>query len=148
MTDDERAEAEDAEARSRAWAVGAHLNPACWYWPAPETCTFSDDDAANSFLAWWHSDQCAICGHTCHDLQPDHDHETGLMRGYLCRSCNTKEGLVFDEDSVYTRYRLRPPAVILGIRILYWNWDAIQARNQRLAIAAHLGIPVSAVVLP
>lgn len=38
---------------------------------------------------------CAICGRsqpTSHDWHTDHDHETGSVRGVLCRQCNTGLG--------------------------------------------------------
>ena len=39
---------------------------------------------------------CAICGISQHELgrnlDIDHDHETGFIRGLLCQKCNTKLG--------------------------------------------------------
>ena len=38
---------------------------------------------------------CQICGKKCGaglQLAVDHDHQTGLFRGFLCFSCNTKLG--------------------------------------------------------
>jgi len=43
---------------------------------------------AGSVLARWQNGRCAICGRMS-DLVCDHDHATGLVRGWLCRSCNT-----------------------------------------------------------
>lgn len=38
-----------------------------------------------------HGAFCHICG-SLSDLVIDHNHNTGLIRGILCRSCNTKLG--------------------------------------------------------
>lgn len=69
-------------------------------------------------LADWQAGRCAICGRTG-DLVCDHDHATGLVRGWLCRSCNTLEGLHQGDDTIFARYRERPPAAILGLEIRY-----------------------------
>lgn len=42
--------------------------------------------------------RCAICGAEC-ELVVDHDHETGKVRGLLCRNCNLALG--FLEDSIF-----------------------------------------------
>lgn len=39
---------------------------------------------------------CAVCGRTDH-LCVDHDHETGEIRGILCRRCNSALGLLGDD---------------------------------------------------
>lgn len=47
---------------------------------------------------------CAICG--TEDTSPwdwfciDHDHQTGTVRGLLCRSCNTAIGQVADSPEI------------------------------------------------
>ena len=51
------------------------------------------------------SGRCAICGT---DLHPgkwaiDHDHETGRVRGILCRSCNIMLGLAMDDQSILAK---------------------------------------------
>ena len=75
-----------------------------------------DGDA--SILVRWQGGRCAICGKG-KDLVCDHDHETGLVRGWLCQSCNTMEGTSREPDTIFARYRERPPAVILGLTIRY-----------------------------
>lgn len=125
------------------------VNPVCWSWPAEcptkesarqETfsyaerlgCTpeqaqvlwdleraagvMSDDDV----LARWHDGRCAICGRAS-DLVCDHDHQTGLVRGWLCRSCNAREGANRQPGTIFARYRECHPAAILGLTVRYLN---------------------------
>lgn len=40
----------------------------------------------------WQDGRCGMCGFR-EQLVEDHCHETGLVRGLLCRSCNTLEGM-------------------------------------------------------
>ena len=94
-------------------------DPVCWLWPAPETCTFASDEVARDFLRYWHNGQCAACG-SPGDLVQDHDHETGLVRGYLCRSCNGLEAGASDKTT-WGKYRRRNPATILGISLRYYS---------------------------
>jgi hypothetical protein len=114
-----------AEARKIQEAY-ANRDPACWSWPAPETCTFADDESAAAFLNWWNHD-CAVCGAAgTGGLVEDHDHRTGLVRGRLCRSCNAQEGR--SDAGVFQKYRERSPAAILGISVRYhraWTGDAV-----------------------
>lgn len=74
-------------------------DPACWSW----TVTATDLDDAKScpehfghVLLWnWQCGQCATCGKPSSEATPlvrDHDHETELVRGLLCKSCNIFEG--------------------------------------------------------
>lgn len=64
--------------------------------------------------------KCAICEitlteSTCH---VDHDHNTGLIRGLLCRACNTGLGLYGDSTDRLSRaisYLERPPLNILSV---------------------------------
>lgn len=124
-------------------------NPVCWYWPAErpteedarrklfeyaertgctpgQTQVLWDLECAagalgdSEVLAQWHSGRCAICGRAS-DLVCDHDHATGLVRGWLCRSCNTSEGTNREPDTIFARYRERHPASILGLTIRYLN---------------------------
>lgn len=49
---------------------------------------------------------CAICRQECRrngdQLSVDHDHETGAVRGLLCKSCN--QGIAHFEDDVRRLY--------------------------------------------
>lgn len=90
--------------------------PACWSWPAPEE---DGDYSAEVCLILWQADRCAVCGRSPEGLVEDHDHATGLVRGWLCRSCNTCEAGVHPPDSLFGRYRQSNPASILGVRLRY-----------------------------
>ena len=45
---------------------------------------------------------CAICGNTDRALFADHDHETTMVRGILCVTCNLGIGM-FADVGVYLR---------------------------------------------
>ena len=51
-------------------------------WPKPEA---GDTPRA------WQDDRCAVCGEEGRVVL-DHDHDTALCRGFLCRGCNISEG--------------------------------------------------------
>lgn len=44
-----------------------------------------------AWLKFWQGHRCGVCGVVA-KLVLDHDHSTGLVRGFLCRQCNTREG--------------------------------------------------------
>jgi hypothetical protein len=63
----------------------------------------------------YHDGRCAICGERPSELIVDHDHWCGLVRGYLCKSCNILEGKAqADERPLFVRYRRRHPSAILN----------------------------------
>ncbi len=63
--------------------------------------------------------RCAICGGgRPGSLVLDHDHETGLVRGWPCHACNTIEGTGRCSPR-FTIYRERPPAALLGLQERY-----------------------------
>lgn len=65
----------------------------------------------------WHRDEawatllreqdgkCALCEAPPADI--DHDHDTGFVRGLLCRRCNLHEG--DDGNAAFARYAANPP---------------------------------------
>lgn len=131
--------------------------PACWSWQLPTTTRESEveglravshglsDAAIDMMLAFWSSyllkswqaGRCAVCGRVpglAHPrLAEDHDHRTGLVRGWLCRSCNSLEGR--RTGGVWAAYRERHPAQILGVRIYYvgYTWTDRWWNNPTLA---------------
>ena len=55
--------------------------------------------------------QCQSCGDDVGytNLVLDHDHRFGIVRGYLCRSCNTSEGYGHTDHGI-AEYLESPPA--------------------------------------
>jgi Recombination endonuclease VII len=117
----------------------ANADPACWGWPPPTEAEFErfkerskssltdlalrfigDDDATwrGFFMGEWQDGRCALCGRKAR-LVTDHDHVTGLVRGELCRSCNSLEGR--SRARIVEKYRQRNPASICGVVKLYFN---------------------------
>jgi hypothetical protein len=117
----------------------ADADPACWGWPPPtETdlkhfkertrnsltdlalSLIGDDDATwrGLFMEAWQAGRCALCGRKAR-LVTDHDHVTGLVRGELCRNCNSLEGK--SRARIVEKYRQRNPASICGVVELYFS---------------------------
>lgn len=78
---------------------------------------------ANEYRAMYQfqGETCAICrratGKT-RRLAVDHDHQTGRVRGLLCRPCNKMLGHGRDDPSFFRRaagYLTVPPAVAAGV---------------------------------
>lgn len=66
----------------------------------------------------FHQGQCAMCGRTKLDnLVLDHCHESDLIRGYLCTSCNVQEG--HGGHMAYAIYRRFYPTKLLNIELHY-----------------------------
>lgn len=95
--------------------------PACHVWGVPET-PVPEHLTATAALHRWQAGACAVCSATRGRLVVDHCHATGLVRGLLCSSCNTAEGV--GDARVFAAYRGRPPAVMLGLEEQYGSaWD-------------------------
>jgi hypothetical protein len=93
--------------------------PACHSWPLP---------LPGQTLHDWFPELCAICLHGEGEVV-DHCHRTGLVRGYLCWSCNRREGRASYDP--FRAYRRRPPAVIVGWTYQYdeTNWCDTEAEQ-------------------
>ena len=94
--------------------------PDCWTWPVPADLPGSADRVtALRLLRSWQAGRCAVCSDRVESL--DHDHATGLVRGWLCQVCNTLEGFAADPADPCVQYRTRNPASILGLTIRYFS---------------------------
>ncbi|MGW3821776.1 endonuclease domain-containing protein [Streptomyces sp. NPDC005071] len=95
--------------------------PSCHIWQVPGDRPPSHLSAIEA-LRKWQAGACAMCSASRSRLLVDHCHETGLVRGLLCASCNTAEGLT--SSAAFAAYRQRPPAVMLGVEEQYGSpWD-------------------------
>ena len=93
--------------------------PACWTWPLPDLAGVPDtEDDRYALMVCWQADRCATCGRKTQSLVKDHDHETGLLRGFLCQSCNVYEAFR-GEQVIFDCYRLVNPASVCGLEYLY-----------------------------
>jgi hypothetical protein len=117
-----------------AWKWFFEQEPACWRWPAVGVIA-ADEAEQSQILYEWQAGRCAVCGRLAHLLE-DHEHATGLTRGYLCTSCNTREGIYSaQQDGPFAKYRDRHPTLILGMRIRYWDPIAKDYARPRPALA-------------
>jgi hypothetical protein len=93
--------------------------PACLTWTVD-----------GSGLDDWHRDECAMCGGSATiagRMVMDHDHATGLNRGWLCRSCNSVEPHA--ETPWWVAWRAgQNPAGMLGVEEPYVHlWRIVRA---------------------
>jgi hypothetical protein len=99
--------------------------PNCMFWPMPDAEVIAqplvEDGLYSPRLNAWSKDRgCAICG-LDRRLVTDHCHTTGLVRGYICRHCNTDEG-TGNWASWMIRWRGGwNPGVLLGIEDEYYD---------------------------
>ena len=77
-----------------------HKQELCYPYTSTPAFTFWDERDPDGTLPpgvspmrAWQDGRCALCGFRDGPLVEDHCHMTGLVRGYLCRSCNTTEGV-------------------------------------------------------
>lgn len=100
----------------RAWRDGL---PAASLWADIRGRPGPVKQAMRATLAEVQRHECALCLTAGCKLLLDHDHETGLARGMLCRPCNSREGWGAWSVPVLRAYRADPPAAEAG-----WIWDA------------------------
>jgi hypothetical protein len=97
--------------------------PACWSWPRPAAPLATTTDLESvRLMRGWQGNRCAVCGlsPTILELDHDHDHDSRLIRGFLCKSCNSREGnKKAGRDEIFVRYRRENPATILKIEVSY-----------------------------
>lgn len=81
--------------------------------------TYGLSQADHARLLEFQGGVCAICGGTRpYQLAVDHDHDTGRVRGLLCKRCNRLLRDVRDDVSLLAgaaAYLHHPPVVTLGI---------------------------------
>ncbi|MBT3077671.1 MULTISPECIES: endonuclease domain-containing protein [Streptomyces] len=95
--------------------------PSCHTWKVPPG-EVPQHLSATQALRRWQAGACAMCSARPERLLVDHCHQSGLVRGLLCTSCNTAEGL--QDAPPFVAYRSRPPAVLLGVEEQYGSaWD-------------------------
>lgn len=109
--------------------------PNCMFWPVPDTVVMAEPLTHDKFdsprLRAWSKDRgCAICG-ADKPLVRDHCHTTGLVRGYICRNCNTDEG-TGNWAPWFIRWRYGwNPGVLLGIDDEYYDITGKLAINEQ-----------------
>ena len=112
--------------------------PSCHAWEVP-VGEIPPHLSAIDALRRWQDGACAMCGASRGRLLVDHCHRTGAVRGLLCTSCNTAEGL--GSSAALAAYRERPPAVLLGVEEQYgsaWDGFALDPAGQGERNAAHV----------
>lgn len=112
--------------------------PSCHVWAVPQNGAPAHLSAIDA-LRRWQAGACALCSASGGGLLVDHDHRTGLVRGLLCASCNTAEGL--QGAASFVAYRERPPAVILGVEEQYgapWDGFGLHGDAANHSNAAHV----------
>ena len=63
--------------------------PAFTFWEPPSDTALPEGACP---MRAWQDGRCGLCGFRDR-LVEDHDHATGMVRGMLCRQCNSAEGL-------------------------------------------------------
>lgn len=134
LTEAERSERDVAAARGQAEHLAAwNYDPSYLSYPVPDSSQRSKWPEVA--IAQWQRHLCAICSMRG-GLVGDHDHMTGLLRGYLCTPCNIREGKGWDSRA-FKRYRERPPAAVLGIELQCEHPSVLWYRNRVITPEEH-----------
>lgn len=107
--------------RQRHRRQAAIKQPACWSWELTQqaldaACRARTAKDAYYALLEWQLGRCAICAINSW-LRLDHDHDTGLIRGLLCNSCNATEA--GSDLPAWCNYRHVHPAFMLDLHVRY-----------------------------
>src|SRR4051794_8187511 len=90
--------------------------PACWDWPLDPPTEPGDRWERREQVIRWQDGRCAICASPEPRMVEDHDHYTGMSRGWLCSSCNALEGR--SSALIIRCYRNNNPA-----SLWLWKWE-------------------------
>ena len=70
----------------------------------------------------WQENRCAMCGFEDSKIVMDHCHESGLIRGLLCHSCNLNESS--NDEFRWQIYRKFPPTTLLNVKVFYNDFSS------------------------
>lgn len=84
----------------------------------------------------WQDGRCALCGKKGR-LVEDHCHESGNIRGLLCRSCNVGEGAGWSAPKFVAWRNGTTAAAALGVVEQYVNAFGITPRRSRISDDAY-----------
>ena len=70
----------------------------------------------------WQEHRCAMCGFENTKIEMDHCHESGLIRGLLCHSCNLNESS--NDRLRWQIYRKFPPTMLLNVKVFYNDFSS------------------------
>lgn len=95
-----------------------HKKRLCYPYTDVPAFTFWESPQEGELMRAWQDGRCALCGFR-DSLVKDHCHVSGLVRGFLCPSCNVTEG---KSDHNLASWRSgTTPAALMGIEEVYIN---------------------------
>ena len=86
---------------------------------------------------WFGGSACNLCGYMAPEgwapgLQRDHCHSTQFFRGFLCQSCNAREGQ--NRSIAFVAWRLEAPHLQPGRRSYYKATSSIEKFKKPVAL--------------